>query len=135
MGRIVGSLQYRKNLVESQAHLLEIRAAQTGRAAAEAQFEEMARQKEKEKSIAVATWLDGAKSHLDEEDAKDERKAFLESGRWLLVHPSVKAWLDFRSEDKPLVWIRGIPGAGDYPLTFRLSSLSQSLLLLPSPVV
>ncbi len=125
IGRIVEDLEYRKRLVESQANLLQIRAAQTERAAAEAQFEEMVRQKEKEKSIAVATWLDGAKSHLDQEDAKDERKAYPETGRWLLAHRAIKAWLDFDSEDKPLVWVRGIPGAGESPTSSSFKSWSR----------
>jgi hypothetical protein len=72
----------------------------------------MTKQKEKEKRIAVAAWLDGAKSHLDQLDAKAEREAYPESGRWLLSRQQVKSWLDFRSTGKPLLWIRGIPGAG-----------------------
>jgi hypothetical protein len=51
----------------------------------------MARQKEKEKRIAVAAWLDGTKIHLNQLDAKAEHEAYPESGRWLLSRPQVKS--------------------------------------------
>jgi hypothetical protein len=120
IGRIVKNLHYRKNLVESQANQLQIMDVQRERAAAEAQFDETARQKKKDKSIAIASWLNGAKSHMDIEDAKDVRKAYPESGCWLLNHPSTKAWLDFGSEEKPPVWFRGISGAVGYRLWLSL---------------
>jgi hypothetical protein len=113
---ILDNLERHKKLVEKEATLLEIEAAQAMRAAAETQFEKQAEQEEKLQRIAVTAWLDGAKSHLDQDNAKAEREAFPESGRWLLSRPQMKAWLDLSSAHKTLLWIRGIPGAGEYPI-------------------
>jgi hypothetical protein len=115
IGHTLQSLQRRKELLASNASLLEFQAAQEERAAVEKQFEEMERQEEKRRRIAVAAWLDGAKSRLDQHDAKAEREAYPQSGRWLLDRSQVKAWLDCDSAAKPLLWIRGIPGAGKTP--------------------
>ncbi len=112
---ILDNLERHKKLVENEASLLEIEAAQAMRAAAETQFEKLAEQEEKLERIAVTAWLDGAKSHLDQHNAKAEREAFPESGKWLLSRPQMKAWLDLSSVDKALLWIRGIPGAGIFP--------------------
>ncbi len=117
-GHILENLQHHKILIETQANLLEIKAAQTERAMAETQFEETTKQRDKEKCIAIAAWLDGAKSHIDQLDAKAEREAYPQSGRWLLGCPQMRSWLDFTLEDKPLLWIRGIPGAGNHLLPF-----------------
>jgi hypothetical protein len=114
IGHILESLEHHKKLVESEATLYEIRAAQTRRATAETQFEELTNQEDKRRRIAVAAWLDGAKSHLDQLETKATREAYPQSGRWLLDRPKMKTWLDFRSRHKPLLWLRGIPGAGNF---------------------
>jgi hypothetical protein len=112
----------------SHAGLLDIQAAQKLRAATEVQFEEVAKLEEKRQRIAVTEWLDCAKSQLDQLDAKAVREAYPQSGRWLLDRPQMKAWLDLQSEEKPLLWIRGIPGAGMY--TTRLF-MYRSLAAFP----
>ncbi len=123
-GHILQSLEDLKKLVERKATQLDIRATQTHRAAAKAQFDELMKQEDKRRRIAVAAWLNGAKSHLDQHEAKVTRKAYPRSGRWLLDRPKMKAWLDFRSGDKPLLWLCAIPGAGEnctYPIPMKLS--------------
>jgi hypothetical protein len=125
-GHILESLENLKKLVERKATQHEIRAAQTHRAAAKAQFDELMKQEDKRRRIAVAAWLNGAKSHLDQHEAKATREAYPRSGRWLLDRPKMKAWLDVCSGDKPLLWLRAIPGAGEIshipsPCSFLIS--------------
>jgi hypothetical protein len=82
-------------------------------AAAKVQFNELMKQEDKRRRIAVAAWLNGAKSHVDQYEAKTTREAYPRSGRWLLDRLKMKAWLDVCSGDKLLLWLRAIPGAGE----------------------
>jgi hypothetical protein len=76
----------------------------------------MEKHEDKRKHMATAAWLAGASSRLDQEDAEAERAEYPQSGRWLLERPQVASWLDINDDGKPLLWIRGIPGAGSSSL-------------------
>ncbi len=112
--------------MKNHASLLEIEAAQTERAAAETQFEESMKQEVTRRILAIARWLGGTRSNEDHYNATVEREWYPESGRWLLSRPQLQTWLDFRSIDKPLLWIRGMHGAGN--LSFIPSRHTTSFL-------
>jgi hypothetical protein len=109
---ILDGLKRHKDLIESEASLKEIEAAREAREAAETRFAEREKHDTRQKHMATAAWLAGASSRLDQEEAEAVRAEYPQSGRWLLERPPVKAWRDVSVASKPLLWIRGIPGAG-----------------------
>ncbi|KAL4724605.1 hypothetical protein ACLX1H_008047 [Fusarium chlamydosporum] len=57
------------------------------------------------------------RAYISPKDYNDELYRFSEAvcdgtGKWLLRHPSFQQWLAGKEKQKPIMWLRGIPGAG-----------------------
>lgn len=59
------------------------------------------------------------RAYISPKDYNDELYRFSEAvcdgtGKWLLRHPSFQQWLAGKEKQKPIMWLRGIPGAGEF---------------------
>jgi hypothetical protein len=67
------------------------------------------------KMRVVQTWLaaNGQLEH-DHQDYQDIRNRYPGTASWILDHPNMKDWLSFDDEEcTPIMWITGVPGAGE----------------------
>jgi hypothetical protein len=99
-------------LVESQANLSQFEEFQRARTAAEAEFRNLQDAEQSHRRIAVRDWLSAANTDIDQEKGANIRSDYPDTGRWLLVHHHMQAWLDPEFCATPLLWLNGIPGAG-----------------------
>ena len=60
----------------------------------------------------LSLWLAGADVSSDQEHAASARKGG-SSGRWLLQRSLFRDWFDPAKASEQLLWITGIPGAGE----------------------
>lgn len=127
-----------KGLVETQANALELEHAQQGRIDNAMQFAELLQQskearlrtdegfeslqlEESHRRIQfVLRWLSPADA-MSDQDHHRVCRGRSDSGHWLLANGRFKAWSDPDSDSSPLLWMTGMPGAGNY--------LSAALLL------
>jgi len=124
-----------KSLVETQANAQELGRAQQGRADNEMHFAEVLRQSKETRLLSeegfgnlereathrqkqqVLKWLSAADARSDQDHHRRYRDK-MNSGHWLLRNKRFQAWIDPRSHSAPLLWVTGIPGAGNYFLQF-----------------
>ena len=111
---ILENLRRHKSLVESQASLLHFDEFQRARTAAEAEVRRIRAEEEKQRQVAVRTWLSAASTEVDQENYASIRAEYPDTGRWLLNQTYVQAWCDPDSTSTPLLWMKGIPGAGSF---------------------
>ncbi|KAI9869334.1 MAG: hypothetical protein M1813_000123 [Trichoglossum hirsutum] len=109
---ILDNLDRDKNLIESQACLLDIEESQLARGLAEDTFLRMKNEELKRQRIAVIEWLSPANSTMDQESYSSLRALYPGTGLWLLSDAKLKAWSDPLSSDVPILWVHGIPGSG-----------------------
>jgi hypothetical protein len=108
-------------LVESQATLIQFDQFEQARITQEKEFQIMRQNEEKRQTIAVRDWLSAANTEADQENYGEIRAQYPGTGYWLLQRRHVQAWLDPNSPSTPLLWLNGIPGAGEYPVLNFLS--------------
>jgi len=99
-------------LIENQATLLEIQAAQEFRVTVRNQFKVSEDDERKKRRLDVINWLAAVDSILDQEASSDIRREYPKTGKWILQETRIKAWLDPRNSVVRTMWINGIPGAG-----------------------
>lgn len=112
---ILSSLNRHKNLVESQAGLVEYEQSRAARLAAQNSFEEIAKAERLRRFLAVTEKVHPPNTLADHEGAVAIRQEYPESGKWILRHPSLRDWMDFTRPNLPVLWVNGIPGAGIFP--------------------
>jgi hypothetical protein len=116
--------------VDAQANALQLEQAQQGRAANAANFSELLQQSKEamlrteegfdnlrreetqRQKQYVLKWLSAADAMSDQDHHRDCRKSS-DSGQWLLQNKRFRAWHDTDSLSAPLLWVTGIPGAGN----------------------
>jgi hypothetical protein len=117
--------------VDAQANALQLEQAQQGRADNAANFSELLQQSKEARLRTeegfdnlrreetqrqkqyVLKWLSAADAMSDQDHHRDCRK-ISDSGQWLLQNKRFRAWHDTDSLSAPLLWVTGIPGAGNY---------------------
>jgi hypothetical protein len=122
-----------KVLVETQANARELGQAQQGRASSAMHFAELLRQSKEAELLAeerfgfaereatcrqkqqVIKWLSAADASSDQDHHRGCRNE-VDSGHWLLQNKRFQAWADPTSDSAPLLWVTGIPGAGNHSL-------------------
>jgi hypothetical protein len=129
---ILDNLRRHKILIESQASLTQFEQFERARVIAEEEFRVMRDNEGKRRKIAVRDWLGAATSEVDQENCANVRVQYPGTGRWLLQIRHVQAWLDSNSSSTPLLWLTGIPGAGEYPALHFFFSLYLCFLLMRS---
>lgn len=105
-------LQRHKNLVESQANVLDIRASQAARELAEKAFHDQDVARKDYQRLAIRDWIPARNVKLDHEAYVGTRALYPNTGLWILEKTAIAAWHDKQHSSGSLVWINGIPGAG-----------------------
>jgi hypothetical protein len=62
---------------------------------------------------AVRHWLNGARVEEDYEANSKDRNQYPGVCRWIFKEKNFQLWKDFKSTTNPLLWITGMPGAGN----------------------
>jgi hypothetical protein len=119
-----------KGFVDVQTNASELEQAQQGRADNTANFAELMQQsrearvrtEEVSESLHreeaqrqrqyVLKWLSATDAISDQDHHRGCRNS-TDSGLWLLENKRFRAWHDLESISAPLLWITGIPGAGN----------------------
>lgn len=109
-----GNIQRHKTLVESQAAVAHFEEAQEARQCAKDAALKAEEAEKRRVMIAVTEWLAPPDSKGDQQQYSKIRSEYPNTGRWLLKASKVKKWLDNLNTEVPLLWLRGIPGAGAY---------------------
>ncbi|KAI9779019.1 MAG: hypothetical protein M1816_003779 [Peltula sp. TS41687] len=112
------NLQRHGRLLENHANLIQFeqlyQELQIQRTAAEAEICRNKAGEEGQRRLSVWSWLSAARSESDQEKGVDTRKDYPDSGRWLLRSNLMQAWLNPEFCSTPLLWVNGIPGAGNH---------------------
>jgi hypothetical protein len=122
-----------KVLVETQANAREIGQAQQGRTSKAMHFAELLQQSKETRILAeeefgnleraathsqkqqVIKWLSAADASSDQDHHRGYRNN-MDSGHWLLQNKIFQAWANPMSDSAPVLWVTGIPGAGNHSL-------------------
>ena len=111
---ILENLRRHKDLIESQANLVQYQSSRIARQQAETEVQKIEEALVKQQLVSVRDWLCSAKVKNDQEHYVSVRVHCLGFGRWLLSHPRMRVWMDPDSSSIPLLWLHGIPGAGAF---------------------
>jgi hypothetical protein len=114
--RIVENFQSHNRLLESQASLLEF--AEHRKSVVERE-EKYRREKDDEcrrKRRAVHDWLNAANSTDHQENYTHESGKYPGTGKWILRDSLIGAWSNPSIMTTSLLWLNGIPGAGEYDM-------------------
>jgi hypothetical protein len=109
---ILDDLCRHKALIETQANLVQIQESRAERAHFRNQFKMIEDDRRKKRHLDVVNWLSATNSILDQEAAVAIRQEYPASGQWLLEDRKIKAWMDPNNSLVPILWMKGIPGAG-----------------------
>ncbi|KAK4206160.1 hypothetical protein QBC37DRAFT_143406 [Rhypophila decipiens] len=83
--------------------------------------------------FSLKCWLNPVNLRDEQEYLSDIRRPFPGTGRWLLDHPTFRAWFDPMCQLKPpLLWLNGIPGAGKTVLASLIIEEAQRLPSSPT---
>ena len=120
-----------KSLVDVQTNALQLEKTQQGRAEnaanfskllqqskevrlrTEEGFDNLRREETQRQKQYVLKWLSAVDAMSDQDHHRDCRN-ISDSGQWLLQNKRFQAWRDPDSLSSPLLWVTGIPGAGNY---------------------
>ena len=131
---LLENIRRNQHLVESQANLIQFKQLKEANLAHfEQLFQEMhtARLKaevesrsfedvEKSRRLGILrAWLSAAPASLDYENFIRKLKDYPESGLWLVNDDRIQSWLNPDTCGSPLLWVNGIPGAGESSLPPR----------------
>jgi hypothetical protein len=107
---ITKSLQHHKNIIETQATLVEYEQFQVFRTQTKAEFAKLQISETDRRYLRVQEWLCPIDSRARDEAASRER--FRDTGLWLLQDHRFKSWFMPDQCMDPLLWLCGMPGAG-----------------------
>jgi len=113
----LSSLSRHKVLVESQASLEEYEQSQAARLVAQNNFDQIAKAERNRRFLAITEKIHAATSLTDHEYLLEILKEYPRTGRWILDCATLKDWMNPSSTKVPLLWLNGIPGAGEINLS------------------
>jgi hypothetical protein len=88
---------------------------------------------QKKSRLEVVNWLAAVDSVLDQEISAAIRDEYPSTGKWILQDIKIKSWMDPNNSMVPIMWMNGIPGAGNnQPIHWRepLANHHQEKLFL-----
>ena len=105
------SLQRHKRLVETQASLEEYRQFHDFRVEAQAALARLEGSEKDRRQLLVQQWLGPLNVGTRHDNAAKAR--FGNTGEWLLQNHRFQGWFSPDHCSDPLLWLHGIPGAGE----------------------
>jgi hypothetical protein len=125
---ILKSLRRHKELVESRASLTQYHIYRDDMTDIKAKVEELVDEERKKKNTSVNEWLnEGPRQKSDHDTYRSDRGKYSGTGDWIAENEAIKHWLDADVPSTPLLWMTGIPGAGEFIIL--LSSFPYYLYL------
>ena len=110
---LLNDLRRQKELLETQATLIQFRESKELRVQWETQFERAQEMERKSQYRWVLDWL-----RAENVDSDQERYSRIwqesNSCQWILKTPQVSAWRHPDNNSTPVLWLCGIPGSGKY---------------------
>lgn len=103
-----------KRLIESRASLMQFEEVQHIRKREEREFEKMNQSEHLRRRREVMQWLSPFMPEGLQDSYRAIRSGYPESGRWVLDNSKMQDWLCPRYCSNPLLWLNGLPGAGQY---------------------
>jgi hypothetical protein len=123
---ILSSLRRHKDIVECRASLAQYRLYQEDAAEYKTKLEESILREETKKLMVVKEWLAvGELPQLDHSSFCMIRTECATTTRWITQHEIVKNWIQADVPMSPVVWMYGIPGAGQYSRCNPLQALTN----------
>lgn len=92
---------------------MEYEQSEAARVFAQSNFEEIAKAEKERRRIAVTEKLHATSSIADHENAVEIRSEYPSTGSWILQRDQMKKWMKPEDTDGSLLWLSGIPGAGE----------------------
>jgi hypothetical protein len=127
---ILKSLRRHKELVESRASLTQYHIYREDMTDIKAKVEKLVDEERENKIKSVKDWLNEDPSPESDHDAYRLVKGeYPGTGDWIAESEAIKHWLDADVPSTPLLWMTGIPGAGEFIIL-----LSSFLYYLYLPV-
>ncbi|KAL9111362.1 MAG: hypothetical protein Q9227_004239 [Pyrenula ochraceoflavens] len=120
---IVNDLRRHKDLIESEANIVEYQEAQAHRTQAFQSLRTLLDTDRQTKLVSVVDWLSISDVRTDHDAATMVREEYPTTGTWIRELSSLKAWQEDDIPPNVLFWIYGIPGAGK---TILASSLIEN---------
>ena len=114
---LLDDLRRQKDIIEGHANQIHIQNYESDRRKMLEEFDLARSRRAEEKKGFVIQWIAAPKSSLDHEslcairqEEYDATKTW--TGRWILDHEEVKAWLAPQVPKTSTLWITAMPGAG-----------------------
>ncbi|KAI9148085.1 DNA repair protein RAD5B [Paramyrothecium foliicola] len=114
VGHIKLNISRSKRMIESQASIAEFEAVNNSRIAAINTFHREKAAQDAHRRTAVLQWLSPFDNNREHERLQKIRSVCKDPGQWLLNDRRFQAWFDTQNQSTPLLWLSGIPGAGEY---------------------
>jgi hypothetical protein len=123
---ILSSLRRHKDIVECRANLAQYRLYQEDVAEFRLKLADNVKREEVKKLMAVKEWLAvGELPQIDHEKFCKTRAECATTARWITQHETIKHWTHSDIPNSPVVWVYGIPGAGEYRHNDHCSTLTN----------
>jgi hypothetical protein len=106
-------MQQHKRLIESQAGIVEFEEIQKVRKLAEMAFQDARDADLDRRRSKVLQWLSPASAETIQESCEKARSEYPGTGQWLLKEDRFEKWFHPNFCSNPLLWLSGIPGAGE----------------------
>ena len=112
-GDVVGKLRRSKELLIQTTSISEFQEAQKARLSITREFEDQRERDEKEQRLSVVEWLSHVTCHSQHEELQERRRVFPSTTRWVFDTIATREW--FRNDDESglILYVYGIPGAGE----------------------
>jgi hypothetical protein len=105
-----------RRLIESRASLMQYEEVRKIRQQEEEETERTRQTDKRRRHQEVMQWLSPFIPDDLQESYRAIRAICPDAGRWILETPKVQDWLSPRYCSTPLLWLNGIPGAGEHLL-------------------
>ncbi|KAF8454286.1 hypothetical protein BDZ91DRAFT_562030 [Kalaharituber pfeilii] len=115
--QIRDKLSWHKELIESQASLVEFKNAQQARELERRAFERDESENKRRRMVEITNWLAAADTRGDQETFEALRHEYPGTGSWVLRDTRIRRWLDATNMTDTELWLFGKPGAGKTVLT------------------
>lgn len=113
IGHIQHNLEQNKRLLESRIPLPQFEEVQNHRRREIRNLENEKLDRDAERRSMVTRWLSGFNCHTPQDEYRERRSICNDPGRWLISDQTFQKWLSFKYCPSPLLWLSGIPGAGE----------------------
>ena len=128
-GDVVEKLRRSKELLIQTASVSEFQEAQNARLSITREFEAQRERDEKEQKLSVVEWLSHVNCHSQHEEIQERRRVFPSTTRWIFDTIATREW--FRNDDESglILYVYGIPGAGEPLLNGIENDVSWMLII------